>query len=377
MKRFKKAFLWYILLTKRLLKKPVFIIILALIPLLAAALNIVARQDSGVISVALAQENKNDELFSEIVSELLSENSLIRYTCCDTESAKTLLREGKVDSAWIFSDKLQEKTDNLVTNISKSNYLVEIIEREKTVPLLLAHEKLYGTMYKYCSESLYINFIRTNVRELDYTSDERLMQYYDEIHADGSLFEYQHINSNNTSETSYLVTPIRGIFSVLIILCGLATALFFTKDISKGVFSQVSLKSRPFVAAGYHFTSIILISAVSLISLFVIGIAVSPLREVVMALLYAFCCTVFCMIIRLICVNLKIFSVMMPVIVIALIAICPIFFDFEALRAIQIFLPPYYYIKAVYNDAYLLYMAVYCVISSFVYLLLCKVTKAV
>lgn len=381
MKRLKKAFLWYILLTKRLLKKPVFIIILALIPLLAAALNIVAQQDSGVISVALAQENKNDELSSEIVSELLSENSLIRYTYCDAENARTLLREGKVDSAWIFSDELQEKTDKLVTNISKSNYLVEIIEREKTVPLLLAHEKLYGTLYKYCSESLYINFIRTNVTELDYMSDKQLMQYYDEIHADDSLFEYLYINSNQsgqgTAEASYLVTPLRGIFSVLIILCGLATALFFMKDISKGVFSQVPLKSRPFVAAGYHFTSIIFISAVALISLFIIGIAVAPLREVVMAVLYAFCCTVFCMIIRLLCVSLKILSVMTPVIVIALIAICPIFYDFEALRAIQIFLPPYYYIKAVYNDAYLLYMAVYCVISSFVYLFLCKVTKAV
>lgn len=379
MKRLKKAFYWFVLLSKRLLKKPVFIIILALIPLLVLALNIVARQDSGVISVALAQENKNDGLSSEIINELLTQDSLIRYVNCDIDESEKMLQSGKVDSVWIFSDDLQKKADKLVNNLTQRNYMVRIVEREQTVPLLLAHEKLYGTLFKYCSESLYLNFAKTNVAQLEYKTDEQLMKYYNEVHSNDGLFEYNHIDSNESAqsitETNYLVTPIRGIFSVLIILCGLAMAMLFSKDVSKGVFSWMPYRSQTFMAAVYHFIPIIIISFVSLISLFVIGVSVASLREVLLTLLYAICCTVFCMIFRLLCVNLKILGAVTPIIVIALIAVCPVFYDFEALRAIQIIFPPFYYLKAVYNDSYLIYMIIYSVASACVYFLLRKITK--
>lgn len=378
----KKIMLWYLLLTKRLLKKPVFIVVLAMVPILVMSLNIVAQEDSGVISIALAQENKNDAMSSEIVDKLLSKNSLINYIECNSEDeAETFVREGKADSAWIFTDEMQGKTDHFVTNISEKNYIVRVVEREQTVPLLLSHEKLCGTLYKSCSESLYIQFVRENVNELDQMTDQQLMQYYDGIHADGNLFEYLYVDSDNSAEavvgTSYLVTPVRGFMSVLIILCGLATAMFFMQDEKKGTFAWVSMRVRPFMSFGYHFTSIILISAVVLVSLFLTGISVSAVREVLMIMLYALCCTVFCMIVRLLCSDIKRLAVLTPFIVIALIAICPVFFDLEFLRPIQMFLPPYYYLNSVYDNRFLLYMVLYFITATALYALLCKLLKKV
>ncbi|MGN1126200.1 MAG: hypothetical protein ACI4RI_02045 [Ruminococcus sp.] len=381
MKLLKKAVVWFVLLAKRFFKKPVFILILSLIPLFVVALNVVAHQDGGVVSVALVQENKEDELSSEIVEDLLSEDSIIRYVQSDADESKKLLQTGKVDSVWIFSDDFQKRTDKLAIRQSQSNYLVRVVEREKTASLLLLHEKLYGTLFRFCSESLYMNFATENVEELKGKSEEQLMVYYDNVHSDDSLFDYSHIGSNSSSQNmegaGYLVTPLRGIFSILIILCGLAVAMMFQKDVSKGVFSWIPHRTAPVIAGVYHYIPIIIISVVSLISLMAVGLTGSLTREILMIILYSFCCTLFCMIIRLLCGNIKILSVLTPVIVVALFAICPVFYDFEALRAIQMLFPTFYYLKAVYSDAYLLYMAVYCVVSALFYMVLCKIIKTV
>lgn len=376
----KKAFVWFVLLAKRFFKKPVFILILALVPLLVSALNIVAHQDSGVATVALVQENKEDKLSSEIVKDLLSENSIIRYIQSDMNESEKLLKTGKVDSVWIFSDDFQKRTDKIAKSQSQRNYLIRIVEREKTASLLLLHEKLYGTLFKYCSESLYLNFATENVDELKGKTDEQLMEYYDDIHADEALFEYLHIGSDNSSqsiEENYLVTPLRGIFSILIILCGLAVAMLFQKDVSKGVFSWVPYRTAPVLACVYHYIPIIIISALSLFSLFAVGLTGSMLREILMIVLYSFCCTMFCMIIRLLCGNIRVLSVLTPVIVVALFAICPVFYDFQSLWAIRMIFPTFYYLKAVYSDAYLLYMVAYSVISLCIYMILSKVKRLV
>lgn len=377
----KKAFVWFVLLAKRFFKKPVFILILALIPLLVLALNIVAHQDSGVATVALVQENKEDKLSSEIVEELLSKNSIIRYVQSDMNESEELLKTGKVDSVWIFSDDFQKKTDKIAVSQSQRNYLVKIVEREKTASLLLLHEKLYGTLFKYCSQSLYLNFATENVDELKGKTEEQLMEYYDDIHTDETLFEYLHIgpdtSSQSINEENYLVTPLRGIFSILIILCGLAVAMLFQKDVSKGLFSWVPYRIAPVLACVYHYIPIIIISALSLISLIVVGLTGSILREILMIILYSLCCTMFCMIIRLLCGNIKVLSVLTPVIVVALFAICPVFYDFQSLWAIQMLFPTFYYLKATYSDTYLLYMVAYFIISFCIYMLLSKAKRSV
>lgn len=378
----KKIILWYLLLTKRLLKKPVFIVVLVMVPLLVLALGMVSKEDSGVLTVALAQENKDDGLSSEIVNSLLSEHKLIRYIDCENpDEAERLVREGEANSAWIFANNLQIKVDEFVNDVSKKNCFVRVVEREQTVPLLLAHEKLSGVLYKHCSKSLYIQFARENVSELDAMSDDKLMKYYDEIHVDGNLFEYLLIDSEESTEkitnTSYLVTPIRGVLAVLIILCGLATAMFFMQDENKGTFAWVSFRARPFMAFGYHLTSIILISFVVVISIFITGISVFVAREILIMILYAICATLFCMIVRLLCKDIKILSTCVPIIVIGLIAVCPVFFDLNFLRPVQFALPTYYYLNCVYDNTFIMYTVIYMAILTAVYALLCRILKRI
>ena len=54
-----KLCMWFWLLTKRLYKKPAFLAILVLIPVLTFCYKAATQADSGVMTVALAQEGKD------------------------------------------------------------------------------------------------------------------------------------------------------------------------------------------------------------------------------------------------------------------------------------------------------------------------------
>ena len=67
----KKAILWCWLLTKRLYKKPTYLVILALIPALVFGYSALTQTgDSGMMTVALTQEQEN-----ATVAELFEENA--------------------------------------------------------------------------------------------------------------------------------------------------------------------------------------------------------------------------------------------------------------------------------------------------------------
>ena len=60
MSAFRRFFLWYGLLTKRLLKRPAYLAVLLLIPLFALAISLFSRQESGAVTVALCLEDPTD-----------------------------------------------------------------------------------------------------------------------------------------------------------------------------------------------------------------------------------------------------------------------------------------------------------------------------
>ena len=75
-----------VILNKRLLKKPSFLVILLLVPLLVLLLGMAAKEESGMLTIALAMEDKTDSTATEIVSALLKDNGLVHFV--DTDSPK-------------------------------------------------------------------------------------------------------------------------------------------------------------------------------------------------------------------------------------------------------------------------------------------------
>ena len=72
MKKIRRLLLWYGLLTKRQLKRPAYLALLLLVPLLALAVALSVRQDSGIVTVAVACEDPADPVSAAFSAERAS-----------------------------------------------------------------------------------------------------------------------------------------------------------------------------------------------------------------------------------------------------------------------------------------------------------------
>lgn len=357
----KKMWMWFLLLTKRLYKKITFLTILLLIPVLVLGYHAAAKGDSGMISVAFAQKD-DDPLAKVFIREFDADSQLIRYIPCDTpEEAEDLVRGGKVDMAWIFEEDLQARMEEFVKQPRDKNALATVLLREDNVTLRLAREKLSGSIYRELSRRLYLKYIRDNFPALEGYSDEKLLEYYQGQSFTDDLFTYDESDSVSRSiQTShYLTAPVRGLLAVIVVLCGMATAMYYIQDSRRGTFGWVSVRRLPLVELGCQLVSIVNVTAVVMLALFLSGQAAGVVHELAAAVLYCFCCAGFCMLLRQLCRSVRVMGTMLPLLLVLMLVVCPVFIDLGALRKFQFLFPPTYFINAAYNPKFLLYMPLY------------------
>lgn len=354
----------YLLLNKRLLRKPSFIIILCMLPLLAAAMSVISKEDSGIITVALSQCDPHDEAASDIIRQLDETSHIIDFIICDTpEKANNEVLSGRADAAWVFEANTKENLARFASDPKSKNKIVSCLEREDNPILRVATEKLYTTVYAECTRPLYIRFARENAEELDVYSDEEMMDFYKNVNIGEELFEFSYVDSSaptdETSRTGYLVTPLRGMLAVMMVLCGLAVSMFYLQDRERGAFVWIPRRRRMLFSAVYHLTALFDAGVIVLVALYAAGVASGFLREAEAILLYMLACTAFCIFVRRICGSIKLLGTITPVLILGFLLVCPIFMNVGVPGWVSALLPTTYYLDCVHNFAYMRDMAVY------------------
>lgn len=358
MKKLHKLLLWFAMLSKRLYKKPTFLILMVLIPLLVVGYTAISGGESGVLTIGLACE-KDDPLAQEIFSDLQTSSQLISFRIYDTpQEAEALLRGGKLDAVWIFSGDIAERIEAFSQKPSASNAFIQVLEREDNIALMLSRERLNGTIYPYVAQRVYVHFLRDLAPELDHLSDAQLLEYYEAVDLSTKLFDYANAASQQQHE-SFLLSPLRGLLGALILLCSLAAGMYYTRDLEAGTFAWINRKWLFLPEFGCQMTASLHIGIVCAICLSFCGLAASVWLELAILLLYSLCCSVFAMLLRQLCGSVKRLGAVLPLLILVVLVVCPVFFDLGFLRTAQYFLPPTYYINAPYNLRYLGYMAGY------------------
>ena len=356
-----KPFKWLLMLNKRLYKKAAFVTIMLFIPLCVFALGIAAEQQSGFVSIVLAREDNADPVSTELVNSFMSEKSLVRFTLAASPAeAVSEVKSGGADAAWIFPTDMKSEIEKYAATGSNKKPFIKVIEREENVFLRLTREKLSASLFGYSAKVRYIDFARTNIPDIDLT-DAELIDYFDNVSVSEELFTIGSVGDFDTDGqgANYLVAPIRGILAILIMLCGMAATIFYMQDERSGTFALVKSKNRIYVSAACVMIAVMNIAAVTLLALFLSGIATAFLNELVSLILYALCCTAFCLLLMQIFRNLRLFAATIPLFVIAAGVFCPVFFDLRQTAIIGHLLPPTYYINAAYSNSYKLYMLLY------------------
>ena len=288
-----------------------------------------------------------------------------------------MVNDQRADAAWIFDDNLEDAIYRFAAKPLRKNAFVQIMEGESTVPLKLIREKLSGVIFSRTSRAYYLSYLRENVPEVQDVPDETLLKYYDDFAAEATFFEFAYLDGGIKEETeqssSYLLSPVRGLLAVVIVLGGLAAAMYYMQDEKLGTFSLVSQKRKDPVEFGCQMIAVVNVSAVALIALAAAGLMANLGREMVLILLNALATALFCMTVRRICGSIGILGTLLPVLMVGMLVVCPVFFDFGTLHYVQYLFPPTYYVNAVHSNYFLGLQVLYIAALLGVYVLLGKV----
>ncbi|MCR5419567.1 MAG: ABC transporter permease [Lachnospiraceae bacterium] len=360
---------------KRLLRKPGFIIMLLLIPMVVLLLFVVSNNESGIARIALVCEGKSD-----IIPKLMAKDSVFLYVGYNNkDDALKELNDNKVDAVWIFSGEFEkgiaDYTNHIVEEKARENDLsknalkgdkgkvVTVIENEDTVLLKLARLQLFGAMYSELSYSLFKDYIYLKTKE---DREEILEKYYRIYQKNNSLFKYRENTAANVEEkeeTQYLFAPVKGLLLMMVLLCGFSSTMFYTEDREKGIIDRIPVGNKWVFEHIYILTALVDASIVVFFVFLLYGQTENVFGEVILMLMYVISCCCFCSIIRKIFPGLRSLGAFIPVIMIVMLVVCPVFVYVKEFRSLQVIFPPFYYLMAENDRRYFMYFGIYLVVT--------------
>lgn len=354
----KRGILWLGLLGKRLAKKPGFLAIALLIPLLTGLYAAAASQDQGILTVALAARDPADPMAQEVISGLMDSSELINFRYMEVSRARQAVAAGKADCAWIFPENMEEKVDAFLKSSTRDRAFVTILQREESVPLLLAKEKLNARLYDCLGIRYYLQTLRKDAPELSHLTDGELLAYRDNVELPGELFVFSQEALDASQNVHYLLSPVRGLLAVVMLLGGLAAAMYGIRDGERGTFAWLPINRRPWAEFLQIFVALTLLGVGVLAALTVAGISRGLIELPAMGL-YILMLGAFCYALRRVLGKVSRVAGVLPLLVTVSLVVCPVFFDLNSLTAFQYLLPPTYFICAPQDGTYLLLMLPY------------------
>lgn len=359
------ALVWLYLLTKRLLKKPIFLLTLALIPVLAFAVSIFAQEEASIIRVGLYSSDE-DVMVEEIISSLMEEESIVQFRRYETENAAIgAVKNGEVDSAWGFCPAFSDKLLSYAHNIRIKEPLVRISEQEESVTLRLARERIYSALIPTLSKEIYLSYLAD---ELGYDVEahrEELEERYENAKPAEELIQFEFVDQKtDLVSIHYLSTPLRGIVTVVMVICGAAAAMVFLHEKERGIYSYLSGRKQLPVLGASCLVALVICGIVAMVSIGLSGNFTRLANELMLMGLYIVMCTLFCTLLAQICRTSSALAIFLPVVVVLSLVFCPVFLNHKIGKPIQLLLPTYYYLNAVTAERYIPQMLLYIVICA-------------
>lgn len=371
-KSVKKALTWYLLLNKRLFKKIGFIVILAMIPILAFSMTLsVQNEDSGMIRIAVVAIEPEDELVSRIMGKLENDGNVFVFSFYDSvDEAKRSVENKTVDAAWIFEEGFKEK---VLKGVNRSNEsLVDVYAVQDNIFFKASKEKIFSLLFPDVSYEIFKEHVNNMVPDNEY-SEEQLKEWYSSYKTDEDLVEFRFLDSDQAGieDINFLTSTIRGLLAVVMLLSGLAATMYFISDEKQGVYSWLTVKQRFAVLFANNFAALIITDVFALVALLLSDNIVSLPRDVGVSLIYVVAATAFCSLVGAVCSSLSSMAVALPLLLVTSLTLCPVFLNTNFFKPLQVILPPYLYLYAV-NDLkqvkwMILYAAATLILAFFAY----------
>ncbi|MBO5473935.1 MAG: hypothetical protein J6A08_09150 [Lachnospiraceae bacterium] len=244
--RIKQYGIWIWMITKRLLRQPMFVVLLVLMPAAGYMVNVLEQEEGHGAVVAVCVEE--GEWSKQILSKLRmlsarnrSDGGALQYEFYDSaiETERVVLKS-EADCGFVIPEDIARRVEEEDWHNS-----ILVYETASSSITGMAKERIAGVIFQLYSEECYLEYMEETARDeaaqAEYVPEEVAQfawQAYETHLTDGSTFSFSYEgndpNSQYNNDTSVgndtSVFPIKGVFAVFIFISGMCGMLEYEKD---------------------------------------------------------------------------------------------------------------------------------------------------
>ncbi len=346
MNQLKKTLIWILLLTKRYLKKPLFIITILSIPLLSFGLKNMSGKDEKIMRVAIYEENVGaNPMADEIVDALCNResSSISFYRVDSTEGLDREVQNGTAVCGYHFPAQFAKHLTNYIQNkqdgLPFGTALIQCVMIKDRNFVRLANEIVFSEIYDDFSIIALKNYMTNSTYLETFTEDDweellALRNQYDSLDIDFFSFYYADGSENklinNANEQSYLTLPVRGLVYALILLAAMSGAILLFRDMESGFFDKIPLKRRNALSYLYIMLPTVMSGIIGYFGIVFSGTSENVWMDLYNTILYIFMTTGLIAILHLVLNNLNRFVSILPIFIIINLIVCPVFINIQS-----------------------------------------------
>lgn len=354
-------FLW----CKRLFKKPLFLFTLLLLPACVLFLQHCHSKTDAVIRVALySPDTTNDNTAARLINDLksLSNTAVTFYECSTPKELRQDVAEDNAACGYLFPKNLEQKLEEYA--VSKTPYITAV-RLQDDVRTKIVDEIVLSRLYHPVSYHILTTFLEKQTGKA--ADDDWLTKTYQKHSSDELLFQFEYANGDtntllNDANTNYMLMPIRGIVSVMVLLSCMAGSILWYSDANNALFLMNPRKMRLCSLLSLLLPAIFA-AFIGLITIKMTGISEHLLTELPAMLLFLCSCLSLVHLLRTIFQTKELFLAAMPVMTIGSLILCPVFISLQsivpALSFVSKLFPTTWYLAAIHDSQALLSLLVY------------------
>lgn len=355
----KRTITLFTLFSKRLLKRPSFLFILFLLPVLTLIFLHSTRNDSKDIKIALYAED-DDSLTDKAINELTSSDSIISFYRCDTlDDFYQDIKSSNAECGYIFTSNLS----NNIVKEERESLIIEVISPKSTISKI-TNEIVYSSIFNSFSYDILEERITSDniFNKIDKDKlTKSLKGYYDGYFEGDDLFSFNYITydtkytinqENDNSET--LIMPIRGIVSVMVFITALFSTVEWYKDEDNKLFISLPYYYKPIQNFISIFTPTLYCGIIGTICIMMTSVNIGIINEIINMAIYLLLLTGFCMLFKSFFKTGLRFTTTIAPLTIGSLILCPVFIDiapyFPQVNILSKLFMPYYFLKIANNN---------------------------
>lgn len=359
----------FILWCKRILKRPLFLFTLLLMPFAVLFLqNCQTKQDS-MVRVALYTLDKDSKTADAIIEHFigLSNSSIAFYEVSSKQEMQDNITKGTTSCGYIFPKNLD---DAIIEYTQNHTPFIKTLRPKNDVTTNIVDEIVLSKFYKEISFHILDFFLEEKTGT---EPDNILLSELFTKHADSEmLFEFEYADGTkneilNSSNLNYMLMPMRGIVSVLVLLSCMAGGLLWYSDQKNGLLPLLNQKKQQLFGSLSLWVPGLLAALAGLFTIQLTGIAENPIKESLSMFFYLCSCIGLTTLLRTISQKREYFLATIPFFVIGSLILCPIFIDLSSflpeISNLNKLLPSTYYLNSLHSIKDSLYLLLYSVVA--------------